>query len=59
MINEIGLINLSTMKVVKPAQYLFPSKELRAGVVKVMKMCLPFRRNIIEDPYQMSLDRWL
>ena len=59
MINEIGLINLSTMKVVKPAQYLFPSKVLRAGVVKVMKMCLPFRRSIIEDPYQMSLDKWL
>ncbi|UCF07930.1 MAG: hypothetical protein JSW28_09875 [Thermoplasmata archaeon] len=58
-IEELGLINLSTMRVVKRAEYLYPSKEIRAGVVKMMKKCIPFKRPIIEDPYQMSLDRWL
>ena len=59
VIKEIGLINLSTMKVVKRAEYLFPRKELRAGVVKRLKKVTSTKRNIIEDPYQMSLDMYL
>lgn len=59
MINEVGLINLSTMKVVKRAQYLFPKKEFRAGVVRVLKKSTSPKRDIIEDPYQMSLDMYL
>jgi hypothetical protein len=59
MINEVGLINLSTMKVVKQAQYLYPKKEFRAGVVKVLKKSTSLKRDIIEDPYQMSLDMYL
>ena len=59
VIKELGLINLSTMKVVKEAEYLFPSKEFRAGVVRGLKRCIPIKRHIIEDPYQMSLDRYL
>ncbi len=59
LIEELGLINLSTMKVVKRAEYLFPSKEFRAGVVRGLKKCTSFRRDLIEDPYQMSLDRYL
>jgi hypothetical protein len=59
VIKEIGLINLSTMKVVKRAEYLFPSKEFRAGVVKRLKKVTSTKRNIIEDPYQMSLDMYL
>jgi hypothetical protein len=56
MINEIGLINLSTMKVIKPAEYLYPPKEFRSGVVKGLKTFTTYSRDIIEDPYQMSLD---
>ncbi len=59
MINEIGLINLDTMRVVKPAEYLFPQKEFRAGVVKTLKKFTNVRRDIIEDPYQMSLYMFL
>jgi hypothetical protein len=59
MINEVGLINLSTMKVVKRAQYLFPKKEFRAGVVRILKKSTSPKRDIIEDPYQMSLDMFL
>ncbi|MEE9151229.1 MAG: hypothetical protein V3U20_05260 [Thermoplasmata archaeon] len=59
IIKEIGLINLSTMKVVKRAEYLFPKKEFRAGVVKGLKKATSTKRNIIEDPYQMSLDMYL
>jgi hypothetical protein len=59
MINEVGLINLTTMKVVKRAQYLFPKKEFRAGVVRVLKKSTSPKRDIIEDPYQMSLDMYL
>ena len=59
IIKELGLINLSTMKVAKKAQYLFPRKEFRAGVVKGLKKCMPIKRDIIEDPYQMCLDRYL
>lgn len=58
-IREIGLINLSTMKVVKKAEYLFPKKEFRAGVVRGLKKCTKPKRDIIEDPYQMSLDIFL
>lgn len=59
IIKEIGLINLSTMKVVKRAEYLYPEKEFRAGVVKKLKKITSQRKNIIEDPYQMSLDLYL
>ncbi len=59
IIKELGLINLSTMKVAKQAQYLFPKKEFRAGVVRGLKKCVLTTRDIIEDPYQMSLDRYL
>jgi hypothetical protein len=56
MINEIGLINLDTMKVVKRAEYLYPQPEFRSGVVRSLKKFTNIRRAIIEDPYQMSLD---
>lgn len=59
IIKEIGLINLSTMKVVKRAEYLFPEKDFRAGVVRSLKKCTEPKRDIIEDPYQMSLDMYL
>ncbi len=59
MINEVGLINLSTMKVVKRAEYLFPQKEFRAGVVRSLKKTISPTRDIIEDPYQTSLDMYL
>ena len=59
IIKEIGLINLSTMKVVKRAEYLFPRKEIRAGVVKRLKKFTSTGQNIIEDPYQMNLDFYL
>jgi hypothetical protein len=58
-IKEIGLINLSTMKVVKRPEYLYPNKEFRSGVVKRLKKFTSHRRDIIEDPYQMSLDLYL
>jgi len=50
------------MKVVKKAEYLYPKKEYRAGVVKGLKKFATTRRNInniIEDPYQMSLEKYL
>jgi len=59
MIDNIGLINLSRMKVVKRAKYLHPSKEYRASVVKIINRYSKVRRNIIEDPYQISLDRFM
>lgn len=59
VIKEMGLINLSTMKVVKKAEYLYPDKEFRAGVVRRLKKCTSPNRDILEDPYQMSLDRYL
>jgi hypothetical protein len=58
-IREIGLINLNTMKIIKRAEYLFPTKEFRAGVVRGLKRCTSYKRDIIEDPYQMSLDMYL
>jgi hypothetical protein len=59
LIEELGLINLSNMKVVKKAEYLFPSREFRAGVVRELKKCTKFKRDVIEDPYQMSLDMYI
>ncbi|UCG68067.1 MAG: hypothetical protein JSV09_09530 [Thermoplasmata archaeon] len=59
IIEEVGLINLSTMKVVKKAEYLFPEKDFRASVVRSLKKCTEPKRDIIEDPYQMSLDMFL
>jgi hypothetical protein len=59
MINEVGLINLDTMKVIKKAEYLFPQKDFRAGVVKSLKKATSPLRDIIEDPYQMSLDMYM
>jgi hypothetical protein len=56
--DEIGLFNLETMKVIKPAEYLYPHKEFRAGVVKGLKKFTNYNRDIIEDPYQMSLDMY-
>ena len=57
-IEEIGLIDQNAMKVLKRAGYLYPRKEARAGVIRWLKRCAPIGRDILEDPYQMSLDRF-
>ena len=57
-IDEIGLINIDTMKVVKPAKYLYPDKEYRMEVVRRLKRITRTTKNILEDPYQLSLERW-
>ncbi len=57
-IPSVGLFSLERMKVIKPPMYLYPDEMLRKSAVKRMKK-QGLKDNVIESPYQMTLDHFL
>lgn len=55
---SVGLFSLEKLEVVKKPQYLYPDEKLRMSAVKRMKKS-GLQKNVLESPYQMTLDSFL
>jgi len=54
-LNEIGLFDLTEMKVIKNPAYLFPNPDFRAHLMKRIKKQYNILLDVVEDPYQRTL----
>ncbi len=54
-LEEIGLIDLNDMKVIKDPGYLFPDPDFRANMMKRIKKQFQVPAGIVDDPYQRTL----
>jgi len=54
-IKDIGLFDLTTMKVVKEPGYLFPDPDFRAHLMKRIKKHYQVLSGVVEDPFQRTL----
>ena len=54
-IEEIGLFDLTCMKVVKKPDYLFPDSGFRANLMKRIKKHFKELPGVVEDPFQRTL----
>jgi hypothetical protein len=54
-LNEIGLFDLTEMKVIKSPAYLFPNPDFRAHLMKRIKKQNNILHDVVEDPYQRTL----
>jgi len=54
-LNEIGLFDLTEMKVIKNPAYLFPNPDFRAHLMKRMKKQYNTLLDVVEDPYQRTI----
>ncbi len=54
-IEDIGLFDLTEMKVIKAPEYLRPDPDFRANLMKRIKKQYKLLYNVVDDPYQRSL----
>ncbi len=54
-LKEIGLFDLTYMKVIKPPAYLFPNIGFRANIMKRIKKQFNVLLDVVDDPYQRTL----
>jgi len=54
-IEDIGLFDLNTMKVVKEPAYLFPDPDFRGHLMKRIKKHYQVLSGVVEDPFQRTL----
>ncbi len=54
-IKDIGLFDLTEMKVIKPPAYLFPDPGFRANLMKRIKKQFQVLQDAVDDPYQRTL----
>jgi hypothetical protein len=54
-LDEIGLFDLTEMKVIKNPAYLFPNPDFRAHLMKRIKKQYNILLNVVDDPYQRTL----
>ena len=54
-LKDIGLFDLSRMKVVKDPGYLYPDVEFRANLMKRIKNNFKVLTNAMEDPFQRTI----
>ena len=54
-LNEIGLFDLTEMKVIKVPEYLSPNPDFRADLMKRIKKQFQLLYNVVDDPYQRTL----
>ena len=57
-LDEIGLFDLTEMKVIKNPAYLFPNPDFRAHLMKRMKKQYNVLFDVVEDPYQRTLNEF-
>ncbi len=54
-LEDIGLFDLSRMKVVKNPGYLYPDVEFRSNLMKRIKNNFKVLTNAVEDPFQKTI----
>ena len=54
-LDEIGLFDLTEMKVIKNPAYLFPNPDFRAHLMKRIKKQYNILLDVVDDPYQRTL----
>lgn len=54
-VKEIGLLDLTDMKVVKDPAYLFPDPDFRANMMKRIKKHFQVLHDVVDDPFQRTL----
>ncbi|MGB8217153.1 MAG: hypothetical protein WCE94_07610 [Candidatus Methanoperedens sp.] len=54
-LKDIGLFDLSSMKVIKNPAYLFPDCDFRAHLMKRIKKHFNVLQGVVEDPFQRTL----
>ncbi len=54
-LEEIGLFDLTEMKVIKSPEYLHPNPDFRANLMKRIKKQYNLLYDVVDDPYQRTL----
>ncbi len=54
-LKEIGLFDLTEMKVIKNLEYLYPDAAFRANMMKRIKKHFKVLSNAVDDPFQRTL----
>jgi hypothetical protein len=54
-LNEIGLFDLTEIRVIKNPAYLFPNPYFRVHLMKRIKKQCNILPDVVEDPYQRTL----
>ena len=54
-LEDIGLFDLTEMKVIKVPEYLSPNPDFRADLMKRIKKQFQLLYNVVDDPYQRTL----
>ncbi len=52
---DIGLFDLTEMKVIKTPEYLYPDVDLRANIMKRIKNNFKVLTNAVDDPFQRTI----
>ncbi len=54
-LENIGLFDLTKMKVIKNPEYLYPDVEFRANLMKRIKNNFRVLSNVVDDPFQRTI----
>ena len=54
-LNEVGLFDLTRMKVIKNPCYLYPDVDFRANLMKRIKNNFKVLRDAVDDPFQKTI----
>jgi hypothetical protein len=57
-LKDIGLFDLTKMKVIKNPEYLYPDVEFRANLMKRIKNNFRVLSNAVEDPFQRTIEEF-
>lgn len=52
---DIGLFDLTMVKVIKNAEYLFPDVDFRANMMNRIKNNFKVLTNAVDDPFQRTI----
>lgn len=58
-LENIGLFDLTNMKVIKNPEYLYPDTEFRANLMKRIKNNFKVLSNAVDDPFQRTISEFL
>ncbi len=57
-LNDIGLFDLTRMKVIKNPEYLYPDVDFRANLMKRIKYNFRVLTNAVDDPFQRTIEEF-
>jgi len=57
-VKDIGLFDLTGMKIVKNPEYLYPDADFRANLMKRIKNHFKVLSNAVDDPFQRTIEEF-